>query len=150
MTDPQQTPAQALEAIRQSRNLVREAVRDGKRGFRYALKYSGILAVMVGGQALPMPLNVLCSTLGALALALLARAWSRRTGVWISGVSPRRARWVALGMGVVLVGLMFVALWAGHEGHRWFGVPLGALAFGAGMVGSWLWTKVFLAETSDQ
>ncbi|CAN5353097.1 hypothetical protein BH09PSE1_BH09PSE1_27960 [soil metagenome] len=150
MTEPEQTPAQALEAIRQSRNQVRETVRDQKGASRYALIYSAIAAVMVGGQVLSMPLNVLCSAGGAVALALLARSWSQRTGVWVSGVTPGKARWVAIGLGALMLALMLAAVWAGQAGRLWAGLPLGALAFFLAWGGSVLWVRVFLAETRDR
>lgn len=150
MTDPQQSPAEALEAIRKSREAVREAVRDPKGSTRYTLIYSTLAAVAVGGQILPSPFNVLCSCGGALGLALLYKGWTERTGVQISGVSPKRARWVAWGLGAVLVGLMLVAIWAGWHDQLWIGLPVTVLAFVAAWIGTRLWTRVFLAETADK
>ena len=150
MTEPQQTPAEALEAIRQSRATVREAVRDQKGAARFALIYSSIAAVMVGGQVFSAPFNVFCSAGGAVAFGLLARSWSQRTGVWISGVTPKKARWVAFGLGAVMLALMLIAVWAGRSGHLWAGLPLAAAGFGSAWGGSALWMKVFLAETCDQ
>jgi hypothetical protein len=150
MTDPDQSPAEALEAIRRSRDVVREAVRDPRGATRYTLIYSTLAAIAVGGQILPTPLNVLCSSGAAIGLALLYRGWTERTGVQISGVSPKRARWVAWGLGAVLIALMLVAIWAGWNHHLWIGLPLVAVAFVAAWIGSQLWTKVFLAETADR
>lgn len=145
----QPTPAEALDLIRKSRDAVRASVSDGKAGLRYALIYSAIAGVMVGGQVLDAPLNVLCSAGGALGFGLLAKAWSDRTGIWISGVSPRRARWVAIGLGAVILVLMLVGVHFGRQQQVWVGIPLGLAAFAVAMAGSWLWLKVFLAETRE-
>jgi len=150
MTDPDQSPVEALEAIRKSREAVREAVRDPKGSTRYTLIYSTLAAVAVGGQILPAPFNILCSSGGAIGMALLYKGWADRTGVQISGVSPKKARWVAWGLGAVLVSLMLVAIWAGWHDQLWIGLPLTVVAFVAAWVGSRLWTKVFLAETRDR
>jgi hypothetical protein len=145
----QPTPAEALDLIRKSRNAVRAAVSDGKAALRYALIYSAIVGVMVGGQVLDLPFNVVCSAGGVLGLALLAKTWSDRTGIWISGVSPRRARWVAIGPGAVLLVLTLVGVHFGRQQQIWAGIPLGLAAFAIAMAGSWLWIKVFLAETRE-
>ncbi len=42
------------------------------------------------GQVLPFPLNVVASTGGAVAFAVLARKWAQKTGVFVSGVTPKR------------------------------------------------------------
>lgn len=148
MTDPQQTPAEALEAIRKSRTVVAGAVAHNSK--TYDLIYSSIAAVMVAGQVLPFPLNVLASTGGAVAFAVLARKWAQKTGVFVSGVTPKRARWVAFGMGAVFVVMMLAALWAGRTHRLWMGIPLGVVAFLLAGVGSRLWLRVFQAETRDR
>lgn len=147
MTDPQQTPAEALEAIRKSRTVVAGAVAHNSK--TYTLIYSSIAAVMVAGQVLPFPLNVLASTGGAVSFALLARKWAQKTGVFVSGVTPKRARWVAFGLGAVFVVLMLSAVWAGRAHREWLGIPLGVVAFLLAGAGSRLWLRVFLAETRD-
>ncbi len=151
MTDPQQTPTpgpvEALEAIRQSRASV--ADRMGKASWTYDLIYSSITAVMVAGQVAPLPFNVLASAGGACAFALLARKWAQRTGVFVSGVTPKRARWVAFGVGGVVVVLMLDALWAGRVHHEWMAIPLGLVGFVTALIGSRLWMRVFRAEIQD-
>ena len=89
MTEPQQTPAEALDSIRRSRAVVADKVAKGS--WTYDLIYSSIGAVMVAGQVAPLPFNVLASAGGAVAFALLARKWAQKTGVFVSGVTPKRA-----------------------------------------------------------
>ena len=147
MTDPQQTPAEALEAIRQSRTVLAEKVNKASR--TYDLIYSSIAAVMVAGQVAPFPFNVLASTGSCVAFVLLARKWAQKTGVFVSGVTPKRARWVAFGLGAVFVILMLASMWAGRAHQAWMAFPLGFAAFLLAGVGSRLWLRVFRAELQD-
>lgn len=147
MTDPEQTPAEALETIRKSREAVGAAVSQSSR--KYDLIYSTIAALMVAGQVLPMPLNIFASTGGAVAFALLARKWADKTGVFVNGMSPKRARWVAFGLGGIFVVLMLAAMWFGRTDRAWLGIPLGLAAFVLAWAGSRLWGRVFRAETRD-
>jgi hypothetical protein len=148
MTEPQQqTPAEALEAIRQSRAVVADKVAHNSR--TYDLIYSSIAAVMVGGQVAPFPLNVLASTGACVGFVVLARKWAQKNGVFVSGVTPKRARWVAVGLGAVFVVLMLASVWSGQAGKAWLGIPLGVVAFLLAGAGSRLWLRVFRAETQD-
>lgn len=145
MPQDDQSNEQMLAEIRRSQDAVRERVSQGS--WRYDLTYSAIAAVMVGGQAAPMPFNVLASAGGAIGFALLWRNWVEKTGVSITGYSPRSARWVAISLAVVLVALMLVGLYASRRGEYLWALPLAAVAFIAAYVFSHLWTKVYQAET---
>src|SRR5687768_11628344 len=103
-TETGPTPAEALAAIASSRKAVHDRVAD--RGWRYDLSYAAIMAVMVGGQAFGNPLNVSASSLGVLALVFLFRQEARRTGLKVTGVSPKHARWVAIAIGLVAAALI--------------------------------------------
>ena len=138
------TPAEALASIRESGAAV--AARMGEKSWTYDLIYSSLLAVMIGAHAFPSPIGVLGSAFGGLGVALLARKWSERTGVFVSGVSPRRARWVAFGLGVVLVAMIGAVIWGRAQGLWWLPLPLAAAAFLVGLVSSRLWWRVYRAE----
>lgn len=148
MTDDQPTPAEALAAIEKSRRAVHDRVATG--GWRYDLTYAAIAAVMVAGQALDVPWNVLASSMGVLGLAILFQHESRRTGLRLTGLSPRWARWVAIGIGLgfaaAIVGLALVR-------REWPEIPVGVVAgvaaavtFGLALIGSRIWRRVYRAE----
>lgn len=147
MTDPQQTPAEALASIKQARAVVADKVANNSR--TYDLIYSSIAAAMVAGQAAPFPFNVVASTGACVAFVVLARKWAQRNGVFVSGVTPKRARWVAFAMGAVFVVLMLASLWAGRTHQAWMAIPLGFVAFQLAGWGSRKWLRVFRAETQD-
>ena len=50
-------------------------------------------------------------------LALLAVGWARKHGVWISGVKPKRARWIAGLLGLVMAVIILATLVASREGR---------------------------------
>lgn len=147
MTQPENDdPAAALAAIRQSQAVVQDKVAQGS--WRYDLVYSSIAAVMVGGQAAPLPFNVLASCGGALALALLLRASAEKSGVLVTGVTPRKARWVAYGVGGLFIVLMGLSLYAGRrDDMAWAPYALTAVAFVGALAFSRLWLAVYRNET---
>lgn len=148
MNDDQPTPTEALEAIARSRRAVHDRVATG--GWRYDLTYAALVGGMVGGQALDLPFNVLASTLGVLGLAVIFQLESRRTGLRITGVSPRRARWVAIAMGLlfaaVMLGLIFVRRTTPDLPVALIAGAAAAAAFLLALVGSRLWRRVYRAE----
>ncbi|KAK0343021.1 hypothetical protein LTR94_019905 [Friedmanniomyces endolithicus] len=105
-----------LAEIRRSQDLVRERV--AKSSWSYDLVYSAVAAAFVGGQAAPMPFNVLASAAATLAFAILWRRWSEKTGVSVTGLSPRRARWVAIALGVVFLVLALASVYFGRTGQN--------------------------------
>lgn len=142
------TPSEALEAIARSRRAVHDRVATG--GWRYDLIYAAIVAGMVGGQALEAPFNIFASSFGVIGLAVMFQHESRRTGLRITGVSPRRARWVAIGMGVVLgavmIGLVGLRLRAPEAPLAAIGAAAAAVAFVLALGGSRLWRRVYRTE----
>lgn len=141
-------PNEALAAIRAARESVESRVSSS--GWRYDLAYAAVVSAMVGSQALAPPLGVLGTALGVLALGLMLRAETRRTGVLLLGVTPRRARWVAFGLGGVMLVAMLSLVYVRFERPD---LPLlaitaavMALAFVVALGGSRLWRRVFRAE----
>lgn len=113
----------------------------------WGLAYAAVCGLMVGGQGVAEPWNMLSVGLGVSALALLIQRWKDRTGFWVSGVAPRRARWVAIGLGVVMLGLMVLNIrYSGAHGG-WIGpVGTGLLAAIAAFVAGELWMRVWRKE----
>lgn len=150
MTHPEDNdPAAALAAIRQAQSTVQDRVAQGS--WRYDLTYSAIAAVMVGGQAAPLPFNVLASGVGALSLALLMRAWSEKNGVMVLGTTPKNARWVAYGVGGLFLILMGLSLFVGRRDDMvWAPYALTAIAFVGALAFSRLWLRVYRAETGAE
>jgi len=146
MSREPENPVEILAEIQRSQDAVRNRV--AVSSWRYDLLYSGVAALMVAGQAAPLPFNILASGGAAMAFGLMWRNWSEKAGVAVTGYSPKRARWVAIGMAAILMGLMLVALYCGRTDQIvWVG-PLAIVAFATAFVGSRLWARVYLAETA--
>ena len=148
MTQPNDNdPAAALAAIRQAQSVVHDKVAQGS--WRYDLIYSAIAAVMVGGQAAPLPFNVLASGGGAVTLALLMRTWVQKNGVVVTGVTPKKARWVAYAVGALFLILMGLSLYVGRRGDmNWAPFALAGIGFVCALALSRLWFRVYRAETA--
>lgn len=142
------SPAEALAAIAAARRTVHDRVALG--GWRYDLTYAALVAGMVGGQALDNPFNVSASTLGLLGLVLLFRHETRRTGLRITGVSPRHARWVAIAIGLVaaaiIVGVTIVRRQSPGTDVAVVAGLAAAAAFVAALAGARIWRRVYRAE----
>lgn len=150
MTDdqPNQTPAEALAAIEASRKAVHDRVATG--GWRYDLTYSVIAAGMVAGQAFDNPWNVLASSLGVLGLVIIFQLETKRTGLRLTGLSPRWARWVAVGIGLVFAAIMIGLVVIRRQSPE---TPVGLIAgvaavvsFVMALIGSRIWRRVYRAE----
>lgn len=148
MTDPveNQSPAEALEAARQSRGAVAQRLTQGS--WLYDLAYGSLTAGIVAAQALEPPLGLVLTSLCTLALVGLMRVWVNKTGVFVTGLSPPRARWVAIGLGVVMAVLMLAAVAVKRSDGPVLHSMLLALAAGLiAIAASRLWLRVFIAET---
>ena len=148
LSQDHQSNQDALADIRRSQDAVRARIVEGS--WRYDVTYSAIAAVMVGGQVAPMPLNVLASAGSAVAFALLWRRWVEKSGVSVTGYSPKWARWVAIALAAILTGLMLTGVYFGRRGEPLWGLPLGAAAFILAYGFSHLWARVYRGETGGR
>jgi hypothetical protein len=140
-------PAAALAAIDDTRAATLE--RMSAISWPYDLIYAALAASLVGVQALPFPVNVAGDAAVVVGLAALVRWHRARTGVWVSGLGPWRARWVSLAIGLI-AGVAAIAVSVeSRRGEAWVGLPA-ALAVGLGaLVGSRLWRLIFKGELAS-
>lgn len=136
---------QALGVIRSSQAEVAERFTRG--GWVYDVIYALIVGEFVAGMALPVPLIWVNEAVVAVLLIIIVRWWKQRTGVWLNGIRPVKARWVAIGLSILSFTLMATSyVWSRHGGG--FIAPLvcgtatAVLAFAAAR----LWTGVYRRE----
>jgi len=148
MTDPveSQSPAEALEAIRSTR--ARLAGHVSKASWNYDVKYAALVGGMVAGQGLPFPWHLVATGVFVLLLVLLLRGWVQRTGVMVTGVSPPKARWVAIGFGLLMAVAMVGVLLGTRKTGLWL-IPVGGGLVSAvlALISSRLWWKIYADET---
>lgn len=152
MTDdkpaPNLSPAEALAVIEDSRRAVHDRVAGG--GWRYDLTYSVIAAGMVAGQVFDVPYNVLASTLGVLGLTIIFQRETKRTGLRVTGLSPRWARWVAIGIGLLfaaaMIGLLVIRRLSPETSPLLIAGVAGVAVFIVALIGSRIWRRVYRAE----
>ena len=134
-------PHEALASIQAARA---EVSRDLDYPLGWDVLYGLLLAVLVAGQGLPQPWSMFTLAGSMVALAFMVRWWRAKVGWWVNGYGPPRARWVAIGMAVILVGLMWLALtprW--HDGPWWAPLLAGGLAWITGGIGGRVWMRAF-------
>jgi hypothetical protein len=142
---PDQDPAAALDAVRQARRATLGQMAHGS--LAYDLIYAALVGGVVASLALPRSLSTFGTVACAMGLIVLMRVWANRTGVWVGGLHPRRARWVAIGLGGILVVLVLAAFGLREKGLWPLAAALGPVASLAAFVASRLWMKVYRAET---
>lgn len=112
----------------------------------FGLLMGGLVAVQ--GQAAPAKLSYYVIFL--IAIALLARAYKRHTGMWINGYRAGRTRWVAVGLAALSTLSMLIAVWLQRER----GLTAAPLVFGALIavivtIGGFVWEAAFRADLRD-
>ncbi|MBY0447953.1 MAG: hypothetical protein K2P95_04620 [Hyphomonadaceae bacterium] len=136
---------ESLKALTQAREAVADRL-DKEAGW-YDPLYSVLVGGMIASQALPFPYGTLAIGMLLPVLAVLYTTKQRRAGVRMWGVTPKRARWVALGLGAVCLCLMLAAVWLGLNGHRLLALATtGPAGAAVAFVASKLWRRVFRAE----
>lgn len=137
----------ALEAARQARASLIE--RMNKPSW-YSSVYGLLMGAMIAAQALDQPWSLLVVAGSSLVLALIFRNWVRQSGMKVYGFTPRRARWVAFGLGAVLLPLGLAAVYFKFALQQWQPVlALAVLGAAAAYGGSKLWHKVYAAEVRE-
>jgi len=143
-----QTPAEALAAIRSARSAV------GVR-MTHHWGWDIALAVAVGGvfaaHALPPPWGTLAMMPCMLAVAGLSVFWRNRAGVRINSLAPPQARGVALALALLLMILLLVAMLSSLLlGLRWPSLAAGAVAAIATFFASRAWRRACRRALSSE
>src|SRR5690606_2376685 len=108
----------ALEQIRQTREQAFSKMNYWP--WWYDAGYALACALLVAGQGFSTAIGMACVAVAIAILVTIMRVWQDRTGIWVNGYSPRRARWAAIGLAALLIGLMGVSIWLGRvQGVVW-------------------------------
>lgn len=145
MTDPND-PAEALAAIRAARGGIAPPT---DYPVTYDLLYGLICGLLVAGQGMPKPWSFIVIPIALGGLAGLVMWWRKKFGWWVSGYSPKRARWVAFALVAVLLGLMALSVYGRSVGPSWLYVVSGVLGFVAAIGFSRLWLRVWRKELAE-
>ncbi|MDV6329892.1 hypothetical protein [Asticcacaulis sp. 201] len=138
------SPEDALRAIQTARVAAADAF--SRHSWRYDLVYALLAASMVASEALPNGISLLGIGICVLCLGWLARAWAGQHGMWIRPLTPKKARWVAIGIAACIALLMLVSVAATRNGHADFALMLAPAGFVIALAGSRLWRHVHRRE----
>lgn len=146
MSQDPQNPQDALASIRAARSSVAPSM---NYPLGYDLAYGAVCGLLVAGQGMPQPWSLIVLPIALGGLAILVMWWRKTFGWWVSGYSPKRARWVAFGLLAVFLGLISLSLYGRFVGPWWLFMVSGALGFIAAIVGSRIWTGVWRRELAE-
>lgn len=138
----------ALNSIRETR-----AQALGKMDYWpwwYDAGYAASCALLVAGQGLGTAIGMVCTAVALAILVIIMRKWQAETGVWVNGYSPKRARWAAIGLAGLLIGLMGISIWFGRvQDMVWVPLLCGALGGVLGLAGMRVWMALYRKDVKD-
>lgn len=109
--------------------------------------FGGVMAVFVGGLALPTALNLVATTIGLVGTVILAQSDRERMGLFINGYRKGATRWVTLGLIVVVLALAMAQVRLRFGGGPDVAkLAVVALAFALAWGASVLWWRVYVRE----
>lgn len=143
MTQPTD-PQEALASIQSAREKMLQTMET------YPAAYDWLFAlgagVLVAWPGLPGDWTLFVAAF-AFGYAFWAqRWWKKRYGWWVDAYSPKKARWIAIGMSVAIAALMIGSLWGREHGPWWFCLVMGALAVPVTVIGARWWAAVWKRE----
>lgn len=147
----QHDAAGALEAL----NSIRETRENtlGKMEYWpwwYDAGYAISCALLVAGQGLGTGIGMACTAIALAVLIIIMRKWQADTGVWVNGYTPKRARWAAMALAALLIGLMGISIWFGRvQGVVWVPFVAGAIGAVMGLVGMRVWMRLYRKDVKD-
>lgn len=139
-------PQEALASIQAAR---RSVAPDTAYPLWYDAVYGGACGLLVASQGMPTPWSMVALALACSGLALMMTAWRKRFGWWVSGYSPRRARWVAFALLAVFLGLLGLSLYGRFVGPWWLFIVSGVIGFVVAIAASRLWMRVWRKELAE-
>lgn len=134
----------ALDHISSARQ---EMVAPARGETTYGIVYALVAGIFVASQGIDGVWGIFLLIVTVAALIGLIVWWQRSHGWWVSGYSPRRARWVALGMIPVLLAL---AAWSYLADSMWISALAGLIAAGVALAGNAVWMRVWRAEVKAE
>ena len=139
-------PQEALASIQAAR---RSVVANTTYPVWYDALYGGVCGLLVASQGLPTLWGLIVLPIALGGLAFMVMSWRKRFGWWVSGYSPKRARWVAFGLLGVFFGLMGLSLYGRYLGPWWLFIVSGVIGFVVAIAASRLWMRVWRKELAE-
>lgn len=140
------SPQEALASIQAARNSVSS---DIAYPLWYDAIYGGACGLLVASQGMPQPWSLIALPIALGGLALMMASWRKKFGWWVSGYSPRRARWVAFALVPAFLGLMGLSLYGRFVGPWWLFIVSGVIGFVVAIAASRLWMRVWRQELAE-
>ena len=137
-------PTESLAAIRESRQRMARSLETYPKVYDWL--FAGAVGALVAWQGLPQQWSLFGIPIMLGLVFWSQRWWKKRFGWWVDAYSPKKARWVAFGMALVLVLLMIGSLLGREHGPWWLCLVTGALAVPFTVLAARWWVRVWKRE----
>lgn len=139
-------PHEALASIQAARSSVAP---DTAYPAWYDALYGGVCGLLVASQGMPTLWGLIVLPIALGGLAVMVMSWRKKFGWWVSGYSPKRARWVAFALLAAFLGLMGLSLYGRYVGPWWLFIVSGVIGFVVAIAASRLWMRVWRKELGE-
>jgi len=127
---------------------VRDDYAVGKRGEGWYHIALGVAAgAMITAQGMAQPWGILVTLAFLLSIPAFIAWWRRQHGWWVSGYSPRQARWVAVAMGLALAACL---AWSYLAPSIWGSLCAGVVAATIVAALGFAWMAVWRREVHSE
>lgn len=125
----------------------RAARRQPPSPYWYAPLYGLLSGAIVLGGGLPQPAGLLVLAAGIAGLTILYRTWANGAGISLNGYRAGRTRVIAIGVAVVMTGLMLAGMVLRMSyGIAWAPFAAGAIAVPVAAFASAMWDHAWRAQ----
>lgn len=109
--------------------------------------FGAVMGLLVLSMAFSQPLQAAMFVVAMAGVALIARNDRKRYGVFVNGYRAGATLPLTLGLLASMLGLIALQVWLKQAGAEvWWGVAVGAVAFGIGVGASLWWNRIFRRE----
>src|SRR4051794_35104604 len=109
--------------------------------------FGAVMGLLVGGLGFPIAIQLGCTVVALVGVAIIASYDRRRYGVFINGYRRGATRPVVAGLLLAMLALMAAQIYfREHDGAAWVKFAVGGAAFVGAVAGSVWWSRVFRRE----
>ena len=109
--------------------------------------FGAVMALLIGGAGFPLPIQIGCTVLAFVGIAIIVSYDRRRYGVFINGYRRGATRPVVAGLLVAIMALLVLQIHLREQGVAiWVPLAVTGAGFVVAVIGSVWWSRVFRGD----